>query len=121
MRDHVFLGASFLHRAPDEPWKAQRGGWDHNVLWGSDYPHTEGALIERGDGTSTIRTSLAWIFSGTGERTVRRIAGKTTAELYGMDYSALEKVAARIIAPTIEDLAEAPAEGDIPDYWDGDD
>jgi hypothetical protein len=78
-------------------------------------------LIERGDGTSTIRTSLAWIFSGTGERTVRRIAGKTTAELYGMDYSALEKIAARINAPTIEDLAEAPAEGDIPDYWDGDD
>jgi predicted TIM-barrel fold metal-dependent hydrolase len=121
MRDHVFLGASFLHRAPDEPWKAQRGGWDRNVLWGSDYPHTEGALVERGDGTSTIRTSLAWIFSGTDERAVRRIAGKTAAELYGMDYSALQKVAGRINAPTMEDLAEAPAEEDIPDYWDGDD
>ena len=62
---HVFLGASFLHRAPDEPWKASRGGYAGNILWGSDYPHTEGTLVEYGDGRSTTRTSLSYIFSGT--------------------------------------------------------
>jgi predicted TIM-barrel fold metal-dependent hydrolase len=121
MRDHVFLGASFLHRAPEEPWKAQRGGYAHNVMWGSDYPHTEGTLVASGDGTSTIRIGMKYVFAGAQERIVRQIAGANAAEVYGMDLAALERVAERISAPTMADLAQAPAEKDIPDYWNGDD
>jgi predicted TIM-barrel fold metal-dependent hydrolase len=121
MRHHVFLGASFLHRAPEEPWKASRGGYAGNVLWGSDYPHTEGTLVEHGDGTSTTRLSLSYIFSGTPERSVRQIAGANAAEVFGLDMAALERVAERIGAPTMDDLAVPPDPDDIPGYWSGND
>ena len=121
MREHVFLGASFLHRSPDEPWKAHRGMYTRNVLWGSDYPHTEGTLVEHGDGSSTTRMSLSYVFAGVPEKTVREIAGENTARVYGMDLPALQKVAERIGAPTMEEISVAPDPADIPGYWNGND
>jgi len=121
MKQHVFLGASFLHRAPDEPWKAARGGYAENILWGSDYPHTEGTLVEYGDGRSTTRTSLSYVFSGAPEQAVRPIAGANTASVYGMDMAKLARVAERIAAPTYADLSVAPDPHEVPDYWSGND
>jgi predicted TIM-barrel fold metal-dependent hydrolase len=121
MRGHVFLGASFLHRDPLEPRRAIRGGYVNQVMWGSDYPHAEGTLVETGDGKSTTRLALSYIFSGTPEGPMRRIAGQNAIDVYGFDGEALKAVADRISAPTVEDISTMPSEDTIPLYWSGED
>jgi hypothetical protein len=121
MTDHVFLGASFLHRDPAEPWRAVRGGYVRNVLFGTDYPHAEGTLVETGDERSTTRTALAYIFSGVPEAPLRRMAGQNAIDVYGLPGEALTQVAERIGAPSPEDLAESPNPDTVPAYWSGDD
>lgn len=121
MRDHVFLGASFLHRAPQEPWRAIRGGYDAQVMWGSDYPHAEGTMTKMDGVDSTTRMSLSYIFAGVPEQPTRQIAGLNAARVYGFDPVALATVAERIGSPTIDDLSLPPSEDQIPLYWSGED
>jgi predicted TIM-barrel fold metal-dependent hydrolase len=121
MREHVFLGASFLHREPLEPLRAIRGGYVNQVMWGSDYPHAEGTMLETGDGASTTRLSLSYIFAGTPEKQMRQMIGLNAAEVYGLDTAALAKVAARINAPTVDQIGLAPSPDAIPLYWTGED
>ena len=77
VRDHVFLGASFLHRAPSEPWKAVRGNYVKNVMWGSDYPHTDGIWPES---TKYIEEQ----FKGLSADDIHKITCENAAKFYNL-------------------------------------
>jgi predicted TIM-barrel fold metal-dependent hydrolase len=65
-------------------------------LFGTDYPHPEG----------TWPNTLDWIrtvFAGVPEREARRMLGENAVDCYGLDRSALAKVAERI-GPSVEDV-----------------
>lgn len=99
---NVYIGASFLSRQEAEG--AVRDGYADRIMWGSDYPHME-ATWQRGP-TAFSPLSLRFALAGLDEATVRGIVGGTAAEVYGLDRDALAVTAARIGAPTFEDLSE---------------
>jgi predicted TIM-barrel fold metal-dependent hydrolase len=118
MRDNVFIGASFLHRDPDEAMIAVRDGYASNMMWASDYPHIEGTLVHPlgpDEVQSTTRLAFAFDFAGVPGDEVRAIIGQNAAAVYGLDPDALASVAARIGAPTLDDLKEAPSW--VPTNW----
>jgi predicted TIM-barrel fold metal-dependent hydrolase len=118
MRDNVFLGASFLHRNPEETKIAVRDGYASNVMWASDYPHIEGTLVHPlgpEDVQSTTRLALPYDFAGVDPDAARAMAGENAVRVYGLDADALTAVAARIGAPTLSDIGQAPAW--VPDHW----
>jgi predicted TIM-barrel fold metal-dependent hydrolase len=111
---NVFIGASFMSH--DEAEAAVRDGMDHNVLWGSDYPHVEGtwagALSE--DEEPMTWRALRWTFAGIDSAAVRRMAGVNAIAALGLDANALTSVARRIDAPSVAAIAR-PLEAVPPD------
>jgi predicted TIM-barrel fold metal-dependent hydrolase len=98
--ENVFVGASFMSRTEAET--ASREGYWGNYMWGSDYPHSEGTFHypESWDETPTTRIALSNVFHDLPEGHVRAMLGETASRVYGLEHSALERVAARIAAPT---------------------
>jgi predicted TIM-barrel fold metal-dependent hydrolase len=112
---NYFVGASFQSRAEAEA--AIRDGYADNVLWGSDYPHPEGTFRFDEDGIATPVTRLALrnTYGGLPHSAVRGILADNAVRVYGFDRPALERVAARIGAPTWDEL-DQPIDA-IPDHW----
>lgn len=118
VRNNVYIGASFLHRRPVEASIAVRDGYVHNIMWASDYPHIEGTLVHPEtdqDCPSTTRLALSFDFAGVPPDAVRAMAGENAARVYGFDYPELQKIAGRIKAPSLADMAVAPAW--VPEHW----
>jgi predicted TIM-barrel fold metal-dependent hydrolase len=124
---NVFFGCSFMSR-PD-----LRAVQDlevvNRVMWGSDYPHSEGTWLcdadpdgsERPDhgGRPTVtRLSLAETFTGVAESDVRKMVGGNAVACYGLDPLALATVAERI-GPGIEELTTAPDLSLVPERYVG--
>lgn len=107
MTEHVFLGSSFLSKhMANEAWHAEYAG---NVLWGRDYPHTEGTFHVVGDDEEAIsRLSIRHALAGLPEREARMIAGDNAIELMHLDRARLEAVAVEIGGPSIEELTTEP-------------
>jgi predicted TIM-barrel fold metal-dependent hydrolase len=103
-RRNVFIGASFM--APFEAEAAVREGYVENVVWGSDYPHAEGVWQYQapGDETNTARLSMRYCFSSIPPAAIRAMLSDNGVKLYGLDAEALQKVADRIGAPTLQEL-----------------
>jgi predicted TIM-barrel fold metal-dependent hydrolase len=113
---HYFIGASFQSRHEAEVAIAE--GWSGNVMWGSDYPHPEGTYHwqpEDSDATPTTRLAMRNTFSGLPDTEVRNMLGETGVGVYNFDREALGKVAERIGAPSLAEIAE-PVE-ERPTHW----
>jgi predicted TIM-barrel fold metal-dependent hydrolase len=98
---NCFIGASFL--SATEAASRHEIGVD-KVMWGSDYPHPEGAW-------PWSRESLRRTCAGMPESELRAILGGNAVSCYGMDVEVLERAAARV-GPTVAELTEPP--GDVP-------
>jgi predicted TIM-barrel fold metal-dependent hydrolase len=100
----VFIGSSFL--AHFEAVDAVAHGYVDNVMWGSDYPHAEGTWQqpEAGDTESVGVLSMRSAFAGLDAMSVCKMAGENAMRVYGLDATALRAVAARIGAPTVDQL-----------------
>lgn len=107
MREHVFLGCSFLSKhMANEAWHAE---YASNVLWGRDYPHVEGTFHVQGPDEDPISLlSLRHAIAGLPEQEATMIAGANAIELMGLDRARLEQVAAQIGAPTADKLTKGP-------------
>jgi len=108
--ERIAIGASFL--APFEAQDAIDHGYVANVMWGSDYPHTEGTWQHPepdDDVTSFGRVSLRHTFAGIPADATVAMLGENAARVYGLDLDLLRAVAGRIDAPTLEELAEPVA------------
>jgi hypothetical protein len=92
------------------PWEAEaavRGGYVDNVLWGSDYPHSEGTWQYSEDKGLDVMTHLAlrYAFAMTPPDAVRRMVGDAAIDVFRLDRQRLQAVAARIASPTPTELA----------------
>ena len=92
---NCYNGGSFL-----TPWESdmRHGVGVTNLLWGSDYPHTEGTW-------PNTRLAMRHAFSGLPESDTRLILGENAVVAYGLDVDALRTIASRI-GPTPQDLSE---------------
>jgi predicted TIM-barrel fold metal-dependent hydrolase len=107
----VFIGASFQARFEAEDAIAK--GYVDRVIWGSDYPHFEGTFqfdAKGPNGEPMTWASLRFTYAGLPADQVRAMLGRNAMNAYDLDYGALEKVAARINAPTYVDLNSAKVE-----------
>jgi predicted TIM-barrel fold metal-dependent hydrolase len=115
LRSNVFVGASFI--APYERDMYLQEGLVGNVMWGSDYPHVEGAWRPPLDDDEIPMTQLSMRHSSAGcaPDVVRRMVGLNAIEVFDLDAAALDVVAHRIGAPTVDEiitpLDAIPAEG----------
>lgn len=101
--EHCFLSGSFL--APFEIALRDQVGID-NLMWGSDYPHSEGTWPD-------TRISLRHTFAGIPTDEARKILGENAIGVYGLDRSALRRIADRI-GPRPEDLSAPLGPQEIP-------
>jgi len=118
LRDNVFIGASLLHRKPEEASVAVHEGYAANMMWGSDYPHIEGTVLypqSDDDVVSTTRLSLSHDFAGLPADDVQAMVGETAARVYGLDVDRLAYVARRIEAPTLTHIDTKPTW--VPEFW----
>jgi predicted TIM-barrel fold metal-dependent hydrolase len=115
LRSNYFVGASFQSHLEAEG--AVLGGYDGNIIWGSDYPHGEGTFRfpDSFDEVPVTHLSLRATYAGLPADATRAMIGRNGVDVYGLDGAALEKVAARINAPTLRDLSEVPEER--PAHW----
>jgi predicted TIM-barrel fold metal-dependent hydrolase len=101
---HIFNGGSFLahHEAKD----ACEQGYASQVMWGSDYPHTEGTWqYPRYDGEPQMtHLVLRDTFAGIPIDRVAMILGRNACRAYALDFAALQQVADRIKAPTFAEI-----------------
>ncbi len=99
---HCFIGGSFLARYEalryDEPGM-------QNVLWGSDYPHTEGTW-------PVTDYALRNTFAGIPEPVVRRILGERALYALTLDPAPLREIAQRI-GPRPSDIDRPLAEDEV--------
>ena len=94
-RENCFVGASFLSN-----WEAKLG-IEHdlvsNTMWGDDYPHAEGTWPH-------TRQAMQFTFCDIDPKYTRRYLGDTAIDVYGLDRTRLDKIAAEI-GPTVSALA----------------
>jgi predicted TIM-barrel fold metal-dependent hydrolase len=104
MRENVFVGASFL--APYERRRYELDGLEDNVIWGSDYPHVEGAWRPSLDDEEMTMTqmSLRNTFQGASPETLRLMTSANAIRIFNLDEAALANVAERINAPTLKEV-----------------
>jgi hypothetical protein len=100
---HVFLGGSLMKRYEAE-MRAEIG--IDRLMWGSDYPHLEGAA-------PVHRLVLRQVFGGLPEEDLRRILGLNAIDVFGFDRALLEAVADRV-GPTVADLSTTVTMDEIP-------
>jgi predicted TIM-barrel fold metal-dependent hydrolase len=106
--EQVWIGSSFHARFEAED--AIEHGYVDRVIWGSDYPHFEGTFQHDATGPNgepMTWASLRFTYAGLPDGDVRRMLGQNAMNAYDLDYDALTKVAARINAPTYDDLNSA--------------
>ena len=104
-KENVFVGASFL--APFEATTAVEHGYSSQLLWGSDYPHLEGTWQYREDDSEPVtRAAQRNTFCVIPVDATRAMLGENAVRVYGLDGAKLAEVAARIDAPTLDDLAQ---------------
>ena len=118
VQNNVYIGNSLMHRSEsNEAALAIEGGYEKNMMWGSDYPHLEGTFSydTAAETESTTRLALRHSFAGVPIEAVRRMAGETAIGVYGLDKVALAKVAARIGAPRPAEFVQAPST--VPTHW----
>jgi predicted TIM-barrel fold metal-dependent hydrolase len=115
LRTNYFVGASFQSRYEAETAIAQ--GYADNIIWGSDYPHPEGTYRYPEDPDETPMTHLAMrnTYHGLPAEPVRKMLGENGVRVYEFDREELGKVAARINAPTLEELSHPLDER--PGHW----
>jgi hypothetical protein len=104
-RTNVSIGASFL--AAFEAEDAIVHDYVANVMWGSDYPHTEGTWqypLPDDEVESFGRVALRHTFSTVPDDATVAMIGGNAARVYGLDLDALTKVARAIAAPSLDDL-----------------
>ena len=98
-----FAGASFFR--PVECALRYDIGVD-NIMWGQDYPHTEGTY-------PYTREALRNVYAELDSEEVAKMVGGNAARVYGFDLAALGEVA-KDIGPTVAELAKpldaAPAD-----------
>jgi predicted TIM-barrel fold metal-dependent hydrolase len=102
---NVFVGASFL--APFEAARAVEEGYVSQLLWGSDYPHIEGTWLytDRDDAEPVTRVAQRNTFCEIPPDATRAMLGENAVRVYGLDAQELARVAARIDAPMLAELA----------------
>lgn len=103
---HVHLGGSLMQRSEAEMRDEIGVG---RIMWGSDYPHLEGAA-------PVHRLVLRHVFGGLPEDHVRAMLGGNAAALYGFDGTLLQAVADRV-GPTVADLAAPVGPDAIPETF----
>jgi predicted TIM-barrel fold metal-dependent hydrolase len=106
LHNNVFIGASFM--APFEAETAVREGYWRNIVWGRDYPHVEGTFQyqeDRPDDENLTRLSMRHAFSALDAEMVQAMVGTNGVRVYGLDAGALQNVADRIGAPTLQELS----------------
>ena len=106
---NVFVGASFM--SGDMAEEAWREGYATNVIWGSDYPHVEGTFqhLDDADAEPITRLALRHTLSRVPREAALLMAGLNGVRVYGLDGDELQRVAARIGAPTAAELSTPPA------------
>jgi predicted TIM-barrel fold metal-dependent hydrolase len=115
---NVYFGVSFMSRYEAEQTVEQ--GLVDRVMWGSDYPHSEGTWMYFDDDdpskTSVTRLALANTLHGLGEENIRKMAGLNAAECFGLDARRLAPVVDRI-GPSLAEINRRPDLGEVPaDY-----
>jgi predicted TIM-barrel fold metal-dependent hydrolase len=103
--EQVFIGASFHARF--EARDAIEHGYEDRVIWGSDYPHFEGTYqydAQGPNGEPMTWAALRFHYAGLPADKVRAFLGGNAMAAYDLDHAALSRVAARINAPTYDDL-----------------
>lgn len=113
-KQHVFIGWSCV--APFETQRAVEGGFDSQILWGSDYPHPEGSwqYPRTDDEVPITHLHLRDSFASIPAQRAAGMIGLNAARAYGMDIPKLQAVANRINSLTFEQLA-VPFEGPVED------
>lgn len=103
---HLFIGSTCLSH--DEALDAVEHGYASQVMWGSDYPHPEGAsqYPRYDDEPAMARLAMRDTFAGVGTEPTAKMLGTNAAAAYGFDLDALQEVADRIEAPTFAELDE---------------
>jgi predicted TIM-barrel fold metal-dependent hydrolase len=86
LRRNCWFGASMLSSA-DAARRAVAGV--ARVMWGADYPHTEGTWPHSKD-------AMAAAVDGVPNREARQMLGLNAAEFYGFDLAVLQPVADRV-------------------------
>jgi len=94
-RDNCFVAASFMHREDAE--RRDLIGTD-KIMWGSDYPHSEGTFPFSSEG-------LRKTYAGIAPDEVQRMLAGNAAALYGFDLDALAPIAARC-GPLADEIAQ---------------
>ena len=98
-----FVGASFLSR--EEAAVRHEIGVD-KIMWGSDFPHTEGTQ------PYTLE-ALRSAFGGLPTDEVAAMVGGNAADLYGFDLAALAPIAAEV-GPLVSDVARELTAAEVP-------
>ena len=102
---NCFVGASFM--ANFEAKFAIDNGYDHKLLWGSDYPHSEGTWPR-------TRLALRKTFSDIESWRAARMLGGSALSVFRVDREAVRDVASRIgphvdeVAKPLDELPESP-------------
>ena len=104
IREHVFLGASFMSRFEAED--AIENDYWQNVIWGTDYPHIEGVWKHLDDMSAEPHSHMGirFAYAGLDGEKVKAMLGLNGVRVYGFDGDHLHKVAQTINAPTLEDI-----------------
>jgi predicted TIM-barrel fold metal-dependent hydrolase len=95
--ENCMAGLSFMHKAEVE-MRDEIGV--ERILFGRDYPHTEGTWPNTGDYLRTL-------FSGVPERDVRLMLGENAVNFLGLDRAKLSAAAERV-GPSIEQITGGP-------------
>jgi predicted TIM-barrel fold metal-dependent hydrolase len=105
----LFIGATCL--AEFEAKAAVAGGYQTQVLFGTDYPHPEGSfqLAQSQDQYPMTKLSLRDALHEIDTESAALMAGENAARIYGLDIKKLQSVAARINAITFDELTEPVA------------
>jgi predicted TIM-barrel fold metal-dependent hydrolase len=113
MRTNVFIGGSLMSVSTAVDAVAE--DYVDNLLWGRDYPHTEGSwqAQEDPDAEPTTKLSLRHVMSHVPLDAALKIVGRNALNVYGIDPGYAAEVAARIAAPTGAELLVPPTH--IPD------
>lgn len=114
MNRNIYIGASFM--SPAEVGDAVANNYWPRVMWGSDYPHSEGTfqLPRTPDEPSQTKLALRHALHDAPAQAVSAMIGGNAVEAYGLDRPALEAVARTINAPSLDELGrpidEVPAQ-----------
>ena len=111
---NVFHGATFMSRSEAED-AVDENYWA-NIVWGSDYPHTEGTWqFPETDGEEPqTHLALRDSFAGIDEHKVRAMVGLNGIRAYDLDHEKLQAVANRICAPSWDEVDTPLDAGDVP-------